>query len=239
MSLSNPQTNQNPATKFIDWKGSEGYFKYYNKETKEDIRLESPLYIIVLDQLSTITGYSDEMQSGIWSNEVRLTAKEEFFVKTKQGVQAKGLYQTIKPQIVQMGGKYAKSVYAVLISGDKENTKLDLVNFKFYGSSLSPFIEAKIGDTGEVILLEQNPEIKKKGATKYYEPKITKLQKREDILEKAINLDKELQEYLQAYFSKEIDGGEIIQQSIPQPIAKASLEMPEINMDEITVQMPF
>lgn len=233
MSLSNPAVSQNPAKKFIEWKGSEGYFSYYNKEKKDNIKLEAPLYIIALDQLATITGYSDKMQSGIWSNEVRYTSKEELVVKTKGGVIAKGLYQDIKSQIEANGGKYAKSVYAVLITGNKENTKLELVNFKFSGSSLSPFINAKIGDNGEVIILEKNEEPQKKGATTYYEPKITKNKKREDILDKAIEQDKALQEYLKQYFSDTVE----VAETITEP--KKNQTLPEINVEDINVEMPF
>ena len=45
MSRSNPtETLSNPSTKFIDWSGSEGKFKYYDKEKKElPISCEKPL----------------------------------------------------------------------------------------------------------------------------------------------------------------------------------------------------
>lgn len=196
MSLSNPKSSNNPAEQFIEWSGKKGAFYYYDKELQQKVDLPAPMYIIALDQLSTITGYTDG-KGGIYSNEVHFTGDEELDVRYHGGEQiAKGIYANIKGKLAIANAKFAKSVYAALISKDGNSVKL--VNFKFYGSSLSPWIDAKIGDGGEVIELNKNPEVFTKGDTKYYVPTVTKKERREDILSLAVNLDLELQSYLKS-----------------------------------------
>lgn len=240
MSLSNPRQSTNPATKFIEWKGGDGILSFYDKENKQNIEIELPINFIVLDQLSTIKGYSDEYNGSIISNEVRATRKEDLKVvaygKDKNGnkkttVIAEGKYEDIKGTVAQSGGKYSKSVYAVII--DAKNN-LDLVNFQFNGSSLMPFINANINDDGSVISLSKNPEVKKKGKTEYYEPEIKKIGKApEKILLQAVEIDKKLQEYFMSYFDKEpVDRTEVVSEQVNN-------DLPEINEDDLNVAMPF
>ena len=201
MSLSNPR-QINPAKKFIEWSGSKGKFYYYDKEKNENVYFEDTIYIVPLDELSTIKGYHDQSKSGIYSNEVKNISKEKLVVKAfKGGLIASGLYSEIKGQLE--GGKFAKSVYAVMISGNKENTSLEIVNFQIHGSAMGSWIDAKINvDSGDVISLSPSTEELKKGTTVYFSPGIKKYKKRDDILEKCISMDKELQDYLAGYFSK-------------------------------------
>lgn len=201
MSLSNP-TPKNPAVKFIDWSGSKGQFKYYDKEKEENVFFDDDIYIIPLDELSTIKGYDDDNNCGFFSNEVKYLAKEILHVRSfKGGSVAKGLYSDIK---LPTGCKFAKSVYAVMITGGKENTKLELVNFQFFGSSLGSWIDARINvDSGEVLKLSSSDVSLKKGQTIYFQPGIQKMKKRQDILDKCIEIDKDLQVYLKGYLTRE------------------------------------
>lgn len=200
MSLSNPKTSNNPATKFIQWGGKDGVFKYYDKSIDQTINMQLPLYIIKLDELSTVVGYN-QTKGNIYSNEVHNVAEEELTVKFHNGpLIAKGLWADIKFNVVMEKGKYAQSVYAALI--DPNTSELELVNIKFFGSSLGPWIDAKVGDLGEVIVLDKNPELLINGDTKFYAPSIVKKERRDDILEKAVDMDKELQSYLSGYKDK-------------------------------------
>lgn len=240
MSLSNPTTSTNPATKFIEWKGGEGKFSYYNKETKQTVDMPKEMYIIVLDQLATITGFSETDKSGIWSNEVKYSATEELIVKTRNGELYKGLYKDIKDKIKVSGGNFAKSVYACLITAQGQNQKpeLELVNFKFSGCSLAPWIEAKATDDGCVIKLSTNDVVLKKGASKYFAPTIEKLTPRQDILDLAKSLDKVLQKYLIDKNSSILVEQEAT--SVKTEFNKLpEIDIDEINFDEITTQMPF
>lgn len=200
MSLSNPKTSSNPAKKFIEWGGKEGVFKYYDKSSETNVILPLPLYIIKLDQLSTVTGYN-KTKGNIYANEVHNVGTEELTVRFHNGpIIAKGLWSDIKPNVVMEKGHYTQSVYAALI--DPNTSELELVNIKFTRSSLGPWIDAKVGDGGEVIVLDKNPELLTNGDTKFYAPSIVKKERREDILEKAVDMDKELQSYLSGYKDK-------------------------------------
>ena len=128
MSLSNPITSQNPATRFIQFKGDSGKWSYFDKskgENGENVEIKLPIYFIILDELSTIKGWSDQYQSGIYSNEIH-NLGEQLTVKTfKGGAMIKGWYQDIKNDVKALGGKYTKSIYAMLIY---EDDSTELVN---------------------------------------------------------------------------------------------------------------
>lgn len=190
MSLSN-QRKQSPVEKYIEWSGSEGKFYFYDREEKKKVYYDEPIHIVVLDQLSCITGFSDEKQCGYFSNEVRSVVKEPLIVRyTKNAkIAGEGFYKDIKSQL--SGANFTKSVYAAKIT--KEN--IECVNIKFSGSSIGPFIDAKIGDDGAIIILSPSTDQLKKGATVYFAPKIKKSQIRQDIIDRCIDMDKDLQEY--------------------------------------------
>ena len=202
MSLSNPR-QVNPAQKFIEWKGSEGHFYYYDKVEKKNVIIEKPIYIVPLDELSTIKGFHKQSESSIYSNEVKNITKEVLIVKSfKGGLIASGLYADIKGKLE--GGKFGKSVYAAMISSDGK--EINLVNFQFYGSSLGSFIDAKINvDSGNVIILSPSTDKLKNGTTEYFAPKITKKEIRQDILDRCKAMDKDLQNYLSGYLNKPIE----------------------------------
>lgn len=207
MSLSNPQSIANPVQKYYEWKGSDGRFVYWDKEQERNVALPLPAYIVVLDQLNTVRGFSDKKGAGIYANEVRDITRDELNVRAfKGGDIALGTWKEIKDRVTNEGGKFAKSVYAALLTVDGGKvTDIELVNFQFYGSSLSPFFDAKVSDDGAVILLDKNTVQQKKGSNMYYEPIVSKKKVREDILERCVNLDRELQKYLAAKLSKQTE----------------------------------
>lgn len=192
MSLSNPR-KQSPVEKYIEWSGSEGKFFYYDREEKKKVFYHEPIYIIVLDQLSCITGFSDERQCGYFSNEVRSVVKEPLIVRYNKNAKIadEGFYKDIKSSLP--GANYTKSVYAAKVT--KEG--IECVNIKFSGSAIGPFIDAKVDDGGAIIILSPSTEELRKGTTVYFAPKIRKSQKRDDIIEKCIQMDRDLQEYFE------------------------------------------
>lgn len=198
MSLSNPTASTSPVTKYIEWKGGEGVFSYWDKEQENRVNMPERFYIIVLDQLNTVRGYHEESESGIFANEVHNLSKQELTVKShKGGVIAQGLWNDIKDKVTAKGGKYTKAVYAALIVPKPDKTfSVECVKLDIYGSSVSPWIDAKIYDDGSVIELSKNPEAQKKGKTVFYQPFIVKKEKRLDVLDRCIAMDKELQQYL-------------------------------------------
>ena len=116
---------ENPATKFLDWKSNDKCFEYYDKENQEKVSVALPFKFLVLDELHTIKGWNDASSSGIYSNEVKFISKEVMTVKPFKGNEiAKGLYKDIKEKIVSAGGHYVKSIYIMLEDGSLANLQL-------------------------------------------------------------------------------------------------------------------
>jgi len=193
MSYSEPKAT-NPATKFIEFR--DGKFQYFDKSTEANVTIDLPIYFIVLDELSTISGYCEKTKSGIFSNEVHRTSEEILNVRTfKGGEQIIGLYKDISDAIARIGGKFTKSVYALLLNevGDTE-----LVNFKFRGASFSGWIDKKFNPEKHAVGIIETVEATK-GKTVYQVPifKPFKITPEQD--ETARAADTELQAYLKTY----------------------------------------
>ncbi|WP_298842126.1 hypothetical protein [uncultured Clostridium sp.] len=203
MSRSNPTENAvNPASKFIEWSGSEGKFKYFDKtkgEKGENVFLELPFYFLPLDQLSTCKGYDEKAGLGFYSNEIRNTKNDMLTIRTKNGVVMTGLYEQCKEKLASRGLDYVQSVYVAI----KEGKDYVLANLQLKGSALGPYIEfckgKKMSEIG-VAVKKSNP--MKKGATKYFEPVYEVLKVSEEANTVAVELDRELQEYLTPYLTK-------------------------------------
>lgn len=197
MSRSNNTTSTNPSTRWFEWSGSTGQLKYWDKDKNENVFVDLPFTFLVLDQLSTITGWSDDAQSGIWSNEVRDLRIDDFTVRTKAGILAKGAYSTIKGL---NGARYTKSIYIAYYDDKK---KLQIGNLKATGACLSAWIEFCRGKDvykGAVVL--SGAEKAKKGATTYFTPVFEVKDKvSEETDAAAKELDVTLQAYLNDYFA--------------------------------------
>ena len=160
------------TTKYITWKSSKKCFEYYDKEKKENIDLKLPLSFIPLKNVSSITGFSTENNSGIWSNEVE-NMKQELTVfsskysktedKNKPFVIAQGLYKDLKGDLNSKGGKFTSILYALLDG--------EIVRFGFSKASLGEWI-----DKGQALSKSPNYlgvlkiEERKQGSNKYNVP---------------------------------------------------------------------
>lgn len=199
MSRSNP-TLQNPAHRFFEWNGATGDVYYYDKEVKKQFIIPKPFEFLVLDELSTITGFNDDSQSGYWSNEVRNISKDELRVGLfKKGIQYVGLYmndQRIKQ--VPPDANYTKSVYIAF----KENGEWMLGNIKFAGAALRAWIEfTKHNKVQNGKTLITGFTEGKKGIVKFAIPTFEYTSSDKDEDEIAILLDKALQMYLSQYLA--------------------------------------
>ena len=193
--------NQNPTSKFMEWKSNDKSFSYYNKEIKDNVLVKMPLTFLVLEEYSTVKGYSDQHKTGIYSNEVLDTDDEEMEVKTYKGrLIAKGLYKDIKGVVKTAGGNYFKSIYAVTKDGE-------LVNLSFKGAAVSKW--SNLTEKGAWKRLKdewvtvEDVEKHKKGTVEYTTPNFkfnTSLSETEFnmVAEKGT----ELKEWLGRYFSK-------------------------------------
>lgn len=110
--------NANPAKKYINFKGNNGEFVYYDKEKEEDVVIPLPVRFAVLEEFHTVGGWDDsdgEDGSRIYANEILFAAKEELTVRNGSGqILAKGLYKDIKAEVKEKGGVYYKHIYAIL-----------------------------------------------------------------------------------------------------------------------------
>lgn len=190
---------QNPSVRFYEWSGSRGELSYWDKEKQERIPVKLPFKFIVLDELHTITGYSDADQSGYWSNEVK-DLRHDLTVRTKRGVKYVGTYKDGKGiKQVPSDSKYAKSVYIAQKLGDE----WVLANLKLSGVALTAWIElnGKHKTEGNITALVGSTD-GKKGATEF---KIPTFEyggaPTGDILEIATDLDRQLQDYLDVYLT--------------------------------------
>lgn len=215
MSKSNPRL-ENPCKKFIDFKSDKGMFFFYDKDLEQQIEIPIPFYFVVLDELSTISGYNKKNDCGIYSNEVHRTMDEILKVKTfKGGESITGLYNDIKDNIKALGGKYTKSVYALLIKGEKET---ELVNFKFKGAAFSAWLDKKVNSDNSVVGIVDLTE-EKNGNTTYQVPVFKAFKLSSELNQQAVETDKELQKYLKEYKAqqpeKEIAKAEAVESEIP------------------------
>lgn len=215
MSRSNPEVKLiNPAKKFFEWSGDEGGFKYYDKEAKIKVKVPLPFMFIVLDALATVTGYSDEEQSGFWSNEIRKKnlKTEPFAVRTKKGIMCEGTWENIKGKATGM--KFCESVYIAFIN---EAGALELGNIKMQGACLNAWINYVSGERdpkGKLIsdphkIFEGAITVKKmkegkKGKTVYQMPIFEPRQIKPETEKQVIEMDAILQSYFSDYFVKKI-----------------------------------
>lgn len=223
MSRSNPtELSPNPATKFIDWNGAEGFFYYFDKskgEKGEKVQIEMPFRFLVLDVLSTIKGFSDSDQKGFWSNEVRSTKDDVLNVRLGKSTTVElGLYADIKDRLAKIGADYTQSVYICM----KEGNEYVIANINMKGAALSAWIEFRNkvkGAINEKAILVKSFTTGKKGAVTYKMPLFELIDVTTETNNIAIELDKQLQEYLNQYLSNNKKDSE--EQQVAAQVAEA------------------
>lgn len=199
MSFSNPDADiKNPAVRFFQWKGGKGEIEYYDKEAKESVTVPMPFTFIVLDQLNTVSGFSDEAQSSYYSNEVRNSILQPFVVRLGKAIAATGLWTDIKKSGLQ-GVKFAKSVY---IAFKDESGEFVIGNLKLLGSSLNWFDFCKNNNLYDIAVSIADKEKAKKGSNEYFTPVFKANPLTDESRTKAKELDETLQHYLGVYFSR-------------------------------------
>lgn len=203
MSRSNPTTNNpNPCTRWIEWDGSNGGFRHYDKDAKKNILIPDGFTFILLDQLATVKGWHDASDSGIFSNEVRDTKQEVMIVKAfKGGTIAEGFYAKIRDRINAAGGNYTTNLYVAFKTGDT----LSIGSVQFKGAALSAWLEFAKNNRSD--LYKKAIRVKgftegKKGKIVFRTPNffLADITPETDAL--AIDCDKKLQAFLDGYFKR-------------------------------------
>ena len=194
--------NPNPAKRFIEWSGSDGHPKYYDREKKENVNLPADLTFLVLDELCTIKGWHDASDSGIHSNEIRDTRNEPFVVRAfKGGTIAEGFYRDIKDKVNAHGGNFTANIYI----GIKIDGELALASIQFKGAALNAWVDFRNehrDDIGTKAIRIKGFTEGKKGKIVFRTPVFHIVEITPDTNEAAIALDRELQAYLKGYFGK-------------------------------------
>lgn len=204
MSRSNPTADSpNPTTRWFEWDGAKGVVRYYDKTKKENIECGDKFTFILLDELASVRGWSDEHDCGIFANEVRDTRQETMFVKTYKGARiAEGFYAQIKDRIAAEGGQYVTNLYIAVKAGDG----LALASLMLKGAALGTWMEFRKANRAE--LYDKAVQIKgstegKKGKVIFKMPNfgLTALSGPSDEAAKEID-GKVLQPYLTSYFKR-------------------------------------
>lgn len=212
MSRTAPVTKaQNPATRFYEWAGGSdgGVFTHYDKNIKgaddklgANVITRLPFAFIVLDELSTIRGWCDATESGIFANEVRDTVAEPFVVKSFDGpVIAEGFYRDIRDRVAAAGGRFTANIYIAY----KDTDKLKIGAVQFHGAALNAWVEfrksagaAIYSKAVKVASFKQG----KKGSIVYRTPEFSLIDCSKEADDAAGALQEELKKYHAEYFSR-------------------------------------
>jgi hypothetical protein len=215
MSRSNPTTQTpHPATRWFEVNGQNGEVFFYDKEKKEKVPVSTPFGFILLDETSVIKGWHEPSESGIISNEVRDTRNEVFVVRSfKGGEIASGHYNFIKDKVAASGGSYNANLY---IAFKGESGKLEIGSLMLKGAALSAWFDfrkearkqtvevdgKKVSALYAKALVIKGWEDGKKGSIKFKKPVFALSEIKPETNLQAIDLDKQLQEYLTEYFRR-------------------------------------
>ena len=210
MSRSRPSNRvTSPVKHYFEWKGAastKGKMAFYDKEKGQEV-LFPTLTFVILDQLSTITGFCKPKRGGIRGTEVRSTKKEEMTVwigKDKQPY-TKGLWADLKGSI--SGAKFARVLYIGIINS--KGGPMEIAKFTVAKSAFGAWMDFLNGegdykDNGKVD--DRNPELgfRVAGSTmkvdpqEYYPPIYETFQLTPEQMAEADELDRQLQEYFDA-----------------------------------------
>lgn len=204
MSRSNPSEHlSNPSTRWFEWNGEKGLIRYYDKEKKENVDVPLPFAFILLDELASVRGWHDASGSGIYSNEVRDTTQEIMVVKSfKGGTIAEGKYRDIKDRVNSAGGDYNANCYIAYKQGDDTYV---IGSLRMKGAALGAWMEFRKANRNAIykqaIRITSYTE-GKKGKVTFRVPVLSLAPVSEKAEAAAVQLDKELQEFLSGYLRK-------------------------------------
>lgn len=203
MSRSNPTDNTaHPCARWIEWDGSNGEFRYYDKETKANVSIGDSLTFILLDQVATIKGWHDASDSGIFSNEVRDVTQDVLVVKAfKGGTLAEGPYKQIRDRVIAQGGHFTANLYSAIKIGEE----LAIASVQFKGAALNAWVEFSKKNRSE--LYKKAVRCKgfdegKKGKIVFRTPIFHLADVTPETDAKALECDRVLQEFLKSYFAR-------------------------------------
>jgi hypothetical protein len=198
---SETKVSSNPTSRYLEWKSNDQAFQFYDKNAGENIKVELPLKFLFLQHYHTVKGFNEASNSGIYANEVFYIGSEEMNVRSHKGGKiVSGLYKDIKPKVLAEGGKYHRSVYAMLEDGS-------IINLSFKGavvSEWSTFMDENKNNVDNAWIEVNEAKQMKKGSVKYSVPQFTLgkaiTKQQSDVADDAAS---RLKAHFDAYFAKE------------------------------------
>lgn len=193
-------------------------WEWYNKEKKEAVVLkELPPFAVLDKKLMKITGYSEPLNAGISSNEVRSVDDELVVLLYHKGgrkeEKLRGPYKEIKEQLPN-GSKFTISMYVAMpesaVSPESESDKLVICNLRIAGGALQGWLDSVKKMSSESELAVRWVEITgytdhKRGKVEYKAPIFVLSDKKSPADHQAtIHLDEDLQAYLKDYLTGKV-----------------------------------
>jgi hypothetical protein len=209
MSRSNPQVNlTNPATRFFQWRADKGELSYYDRDLKQSIDVPFPFRFLVRDVLAMAGGGTKKFNEYVkyFSNMVRPhnLKKEAFTVRSRTGkhtvTEATGYWGDIKPKL--QGVKFVNAIFCAFYD---ENKTLQIGMLKLQGAAGAAWFDFNKGrgTCSGVHTISGRSEPLQNGNITYYQPVFSWSDKVSDETNNsALDLDVQLQAYLNAYFEQ-------------------------------------
>lgn len=257
MSRSNPNEDTNlvnPVKFFLEWKGKEGGFEYWDKTNKKNVDMPLPFTFIPLCTCVTVKGYNKKKEIRYWSNEIRDIQKDKLTVrgKGKSGsieTYFEGFYKDLKEQFELNKINYVQSVY---IAYKEKGGELQLANIQIKTSALGPWINfCKVNNINECGVTVKSFAKEQNGDVSFVAPVYTPVKISDETNKQAIELDKELQTYLKSYMERNQTSTEAVkhenkvegeekpkQEAYKYPDQPANIGA-DINLDDDMDEMPF
>ena len=134
MSFNTPKIER-PYAKTYEYKGTagNGHFRYYDGTKNHTLPAADLAPFVVLEEMKSISGFCEEKNRGIWSNEVLNLQTEPFKVRVDKVIICEGIYGDIKDTIKANGGKFTCVVFALI--------KGEIVRLLFAGSGCGGWID--------------------------------------------------------------------------------------------------
>ena len=187
-----------------------GWYYYTKSETEGEkgfnTSVEMPFTFLWLTSLTSFSGFNEETQQSVYSNEV-MSEKElkelmprkseesvEEYTKKIKNAQiitaklgkeeiAKGFYKDIKAEVGDKGGKFCNATYGLLV---KENGETEIVRLLITGGAVSPWInfanQTKLKTMG--VSCDGYEDVEK-GAISYQAPKFSYVPVSKELLKQA------------------------------------------------------
>lgn len=206
---------ERPYSRTINWKSSLCEFQEYDKDTSSNKKVDIDRFV-VLEEMTSVSGYSQKANKGIWSNEVLDLKHEKLQVRIGNEIEYEGYWSEIKDAVNGAGGKFTNVVIALLPSNE-------IVRFLFSGAACSGWIGKRFNPMARQCGVKfAGTTEEQTGSIKYNVPTFEPIELTEDQKKVAIKKWEELDAWLgQRNEHNQETSHDEHAQAAPEPEAKA------------------